>query len=1135
MSDRIVVPGYGKVPNSVLIVGERPGEHESVALRPFVGRAGQEQARYLRREGFNLTRATAYVTNVCKDYIEGNADPTPSDIERWTPELVGEIARVRPQFTLAVGRFAVRWFLGDVDMDAVHGLPQSSPRAPGVVIPCFHPAYGFYDADARTLISYDYANAVAIINGHASAEPVVDEFVGSEEYLDVTGRQLASVIAGWDESAPIAIDTEGLLNSDWHWSIQVSAAIGTGLVLRSSQPDFEEGIAAIRSHTLSPASPATFIHSSMHDFHVTRSMGLDLFDCNLWDTRYAAYTTRIEPQGLKALARRRCGMMMNDYRDVVGNVALEKQLAYLGAILERDWPKPDGRVINNNDGTSEFYTPQPVGKRAEAILVDFYSGKTDRDGSLVDPMKRWRKVDRELRAMVERELGTMPIATLADIELNKALRYAARDPDATLRIGLRQLASKDKRYLSLCRDGNGVLPVFEEMQASGMLADREYCSRMSETMWAAMCRLQSRISHRYMQDRPFNPASSDQVATLMRRRGLVGEKRSRKTGKVSTAKKSIEHLRYTDDAIADVIDWREHQKMRDAFYGPIIERIGDNVRAYIHTDLNPYKVESRRISSSDPNLTAIPVRNELGIAVRDGFIAEPGCELGSWDLCLAPHTRVLTADLRWIPIRDVRRGDRLVAIDEHSVGRPRKLQTATVERLGYRVRACRRIRTSSGREIIASLEHPWLTRNKARFRLSGGKHGGAWQWVQTEDLRVGDALCKLAEPWETDQSWEAGWIAGFLDGEGCLNRRYAMISLTQKPGPTFDRARDFLSRRGFHKPYNRKTGGYAGSGTVNTSWVCGVIDCMSLIGTIRPQRFFDESIEKLWEGKELRRRYAKTISPNGFEPSDAIVSIEDVSAQAVVSMQTSTHTFVAEGYFTHNSQAEMRVMAGLSKDPLLARMFLEKRDPHAETAARIFGIDIRDVKEMEHRYPSKRAGFGIITNITGAGLLDQLRMFGCKGWDQESCDRLIVEWLKVYKGVATFLDACRAEVREKGVVYDYWGMPRYLPGVWSDDRKAVAESERAASSHKIQGGAQGMIQRSMIWLKPYIRGLREAGENVRWVLQIHDSVMFHYDSTLWDTLNPLIHEALTQHHDMAALGIPMDAKASRGTTWGKLK
>lgn len=190
--------GYGPANARVMIVGEAPGEHEAAQGRPFVGRAGAEQRRYLHHEGFSVS--SAYLTNVNKTYRPGNPDPTPADVARWTPELLREIDTIRPAFILPVGRFAVRWFLGDdIDMDAVHGIPHRSYRLTGsayspVIMPCFHPAFGFYDTDAMVLIKYDYERAVLAIRGKIDTSPVVDEHRDGGSYHDVTGAQLASML-----------------------------------------------------------------------------------------------------------------------------------------------------------------------------------------------------------------------------------------------------------------------------------------------------------------------------------------------------------------------------------------------------------------------------------------------------------------------------------------------------------------------------------------------------------------------------------------------------------------------------------------------------------------------------------------------------------------------------------------------------------------------------------------------------------------------------------------------------------------------------------------------------------------------------------------------------------------------------
>ena len=247
------------------------------------------------------------------------------------------------------------------------------------------------------------------------------------------------------------------------------------------------------------------------------------------------------------------------------------------------------------------------------------------------------------------------------------------------------------------------------------------------------------------------------------------------------------------------------------------------------------------------------------------------------------------------------------------------------------------------------------------------------------------------------------------------------------------------------------------------------------------------------------------------------------------------------------SQIEMRVAAHISRDPLLCRLFRERRDIHAETAIKIFGLpDIRErdargdwvypsVDKMKHRNPTKRAGFGVLTAISGAGLLDQLRMMGCEGWDKDSCDELIEDWFKVYPLVRTnVIQACRAGCREKGYVRDMGGMYRYLPGIWSDDPKIEAEAGRQSHSHVIQGSAQWLIQRAMAWLRPQVTTLRESsGMWVRWALQIHDEILLMYDQRLEPVIGPLVLEALCDHS--FKLRVPIEANHSYGLNWGVLK
>ena len=432
----VTVSGCGAKPNRVLICGEAPGKEEAARGEPFVGRAGREQEWYLARHGLSTKRW--YRTNVVKRYLPGNPDPTKAEIRGAAQELMDEIAVCKPDLVVAVGRFAARWFLGeDVEMEIVHGIPHEAGafdperrmRALGaVVLPVYHPALGFYDGDARALIAWDYGQVAAILEVIKDGGKVAfryDEYEGNEYYKDVTGSELAELISEHDWEEPLAVDTEGTVEEPW--SIQVSNEPAIGYVLRRARGRvFKDGADTLQ-RLIDEGTPIV-MHNSMYDLPMLEAMGFDTRRIVVRDTMYMAYLTRLEPQGLKALAWRWCGMKMRDYRDVVGSAGFRKQLEYFERVLDGEWPAPEPRAVIENDGSSRLYRPQSVTRRVEKIVEDCYS----KPG--VDPVARWKAVDGDVRRPVEEVLGPMPVGTLGDIGLKEAVWYSGRDADATLRL-----------------------------------------------------------------------------------------------------------------------------------------------------------------------------------------------------------------------------------------------------------------------------------------------------------------------------------------------------------------------------------------------------------------------------------------------------------------------------------------------------------------------------------------------------------------------------------------------------------------------------------------------------------------------------------------------------------------------------
>lgn len=442
-----IVPGCGPLPCPILLCGEMPGMQEAAELRPFVGKSGREQERYLGLHG--VTSKLWYRTNVVKEYLPGNPDPTPEQLVRWTPVLKAEIDACQPRLIVAVGRFAAQWFLGDdATMDLCHGLPHKpgtfdlsrSDRGGGegvIILPIYHPAAGLHNNDMRPAIAWDYSQvaryATAVKRGHP-IHVTHDEYAGNEHYIDAGGDQVATLLHD-ERPREIAIDTE--FDTAGPWSVQLTWEAGEAYVLRCSQRDFSLGARGIQAY-LDTYKPEIDYHFALVDAFQCRRMGIETNRCPWWDSGYAAYLLRIETQGLKHLAWRWCRMRMVDYMDVVGDTCHAARVDYLYkviAVVEEHGIRPPATIETLlNDGSHKRTKPKSIAVLVRGLLRDINDDKRDKDGNPVDIRARWKGYRDELKRPVERLIGPLPSPSLEHVPLADAVHYAGRDSDATYRL-----------------------------------------------------------------------------------------------------------------------------------------------------------------------------------------------------------------------------------------------------------------------------------------------------------------------------------------------------------------------------------------------------------------------------------------------------------------------------------------------------------------------------------------------------------------------------------------------------------------------------------------------------------------------------------------------------------------------------
>lgn len=268
--------------------------------------------------------------------------------------------------------------------------------------------------------------------------------------------------------------------------------------------------------------------------------------------------------------------------------------------------------------------------------------------------------------------------------------------------------------------------------------------------------------------------------------------------------------------------------------------------------------------------------------------------------CIDPATRILKADLSWVRADSLKIGDELVGFDDQPVGMRRKWRKAKVvdseQKSVRKVEIC----TVNG-SVTVSENH--------RFLCVGGKgaeRGGSLRarsespqqkglghrWVKAKHIEPGDRIVFLSAPWGTGKSFEHGYLKGIADGEGCVTSD-AVISIAQKPGDVSREIGQVLNDLGFH-PYLVPQNG---KNPVENWCISSIADSLRFLGEVRPVRLLKKS-EHLYLGRDI----ARGRKLGKAETSVVVTSVKTIGEGPVVTLQTDTGTFVAEGMLSHNSE-----------------------------------------------------------------------------------------------------------------------------------------------------------------------------------------------------------------------------------------
>ncbi len=221
--------------------------------------------------------------------------------------------------------------------------------------------------------------------------------------------------------------------------------------------------------------------------------------------------------------------------------------------------------------------------------------------------------------------------TFDRVALDRATAYAAEDADVTLRLW-RVLKprlpaeSMTSVYETLERP---LAPVLMRMERRGISIDRQILSRLSGEFAQRMAGLEDEIQT--MVGEPFNLGSPKQLGDILfGKMNLPGGKKTA-TGQWATGAGALEDLAEQGHELpARILDWRQLAKLKSTYTDALPGFVNPQTNR-VHTSFAMASTTTGRLSSSDPNIQNIPVRNEQGRKIRTAFVATPGHKLISAD------------------------------------------------------------------------------------------------------------------------------------------------------------------------------------------------------------------------------------------------------------------------------------------------------------------------------------------------------------------------------------------------------------------------------------------------------------------------------------------------------------------------
>lgn len=309
----------------------------------------------------------------------------------------------------------------------------------------------------------------------------------------------------------------------------------------------------------------------------------------------------------------------HDYLDAPDQISRERVLELLKPILEDDKALKVGQNLKYDRGILQNYGIELRGiafdTMLESYILDSVAGRHDMD-SLSD---RWLKHQTiTFEAIAGKGKNQL---TFNQIALEEAGRYAAEDADVTLQLHLKMWPKLQKQAgpMNVFQHVEmPLVPVLSRIERNGVKIDPTVLHNHSGELAQRLTELEQKAHE--LAGEPFNLSSPKQLQTILFEKQGIKPLKKTPGGAPSTSEEVLEELALDYPLPKVILQYRGLAKLKSTYTDKLPLMINPKT-GRVHTSYHQAVAATGRLSSTDPNLQNIPVRNEEGRRIRQAFIA----------------------------------------------------------------------------------------------------------------------------------------------------------------------------------------------------------------------------------------------------------------------------------------------------------------------------------------------------------------------------------------------------------------------------------------------------------------------------------------------------------------------------------